>query len=91
MTTTTQTQTNPGGWHTVAMSGRSARTGIVRSWRIRYRTQRHICHGQTWGQADAEHVPFYIDGTEGTPRPYVSQCGNCGISRSWRFAATEEN
>lgn len=74
--------------HEAEVSGRCARTNVVRRWLVRWRNQLHRCCGQVW-TAWRDEAPVLMDGTEGEPRARVSQCGNCGGLRAARFTARE--
>ena len=79
-----------GSWHTAHVHARSAATGLVREYDIRWRTQQWQCCGaQPPIKFDHSHWPFWIDGSRGTVEDLTQQCGRCGKHHSANYTPKE--
>ena len=77
------------GWNTVTVETTSAATGMHRTYEVKFRnlTIEH-CTGNVI-RFDAEHLPFYVDGSYGTLEDHARQCGGCGRMFSQSYTARE--
>ena len=66
------------GWNTVKVETVSAATGLHRTLEVTFRNLRIEHCGGNVIRFDAEHPPFYVDGSYGTLEDHARQCGGCG-------------
>lgn len=77
------------GWNTVTVEAVSAATGVHRTYEVKFRNLRiEHCQGN-FVVFDAEHLPFYVDGSYGTLADHARQCGGCGRMFSQSYTARE--
>ena len=82
--------TTKGSWHTAVVSERSAATGTTYTFRITWRTQQwECCGGQSPIRFDAEHLPFWVDGSYATVQDRTQQCGRCGRQHTANYNVKE--